>query len=91
MEKSPLSPSGYAVNQAGYEALGDVHPIEPLFSVQVRVVLWNGRLHHRGAEVGCGGQALRPRVVGKERQSVVKFPPGVNPARVVPAIGSICR
>ena len=62
---------------------------KPLLGVQVVVVLRDGRFVHGRAEIGGVGQALRVSVIGEKSQAAVEPPPGVHPARVVPAPCSV--
>ena len=59
-----------------------------LLSGQVVVVLRDGGLKHRRAEVGCVAQVLRPGVIREQREPMLITPAHVYISGVIPAL---CR
>src|SRR5712692_8273655 len=79
---------GNVVNAAQGKAMADV-TARAFFSVEIPVVLWDGRFIHRRTEVRRVGQIFGESVVGQKTEPMRVAAPGIYVTRVVPTLRGV--
>src|SRR5713226_9202774 len=79
---------GNVVNAAQGKAMADV-TARAFFSVEIPVVLWDGRFIHRRTEVWRVGQIFGESVVGQKAEPMRIAAADIHEARVVPALRGV--